>query len=220
MSYNKNFSLKEFEKDLKNGARNRSTREAARVLLDATPMSKKMSDSRLLFSEHLDPSRDPTLEEYLMEKRKKKGMNTYASEFVPSEFKFKKSARSLRKSKRISRKSLRKSRRVSRRKLKKSKRSSKKSLRKSKRSSRKSSRKSKRSSRKSLRKSKSRSRKSSRKSKSRSRNMCNNLLKKKIGINTKEYEEGRFSSRQQAIAVSYNQVKNKRPSCGKYFKRK
>ena len=49
---------------------------------------------------------------------------------------------------------------------------------------------------------------------------CKNLLKEKVGKNLKEYEDGRYVSRKQAIAVSYNQVKNMKPSCGKYFKRK
>ena len=206
MSYNKNFSLKEFEKDLKNGARNRSTREAARVLLDATPMSKKMSDSRLLFSEHWYPSRDPTLEEYLMEKRKKQltekikkqTLNPYASEFVPSGFKLKK--KSARKSRKVSRK-MNKSLRISMRKSKRVSKKMNKSLRKSIRKSRRTSRKSKR-------------------KMGKKEMTCKNLLKQKVGINIEEYKDGRYSSRNQAIAVAYNQVKKMKPLCEKYLKKK
>jgi hypothetical protein len=206
--YDKNFRLIEFEKDLKKGARDRSTREAARVLLDATAMSKKMNDSRLLFSEHWDPSHDPTLEEYLEEKRrkqlkekiKKQTLNPHASEFVPSGFKLKK-------------KSARKSRRTSR-KMNKSLR--RKSLRKSRKTSRRGSRKMNKSlRRKSLRKSRKSKRKMGKKEMT-----CKNLLKEKVGINIGEYKDGRYSSRSQAIAVAYNQVKNMKPLCGKYFKKK
>jgi hypothetical protein len=48
---------------------------------------------------------------------------------------------------------------------------------------------------------------------------CQTKLKNKIRINMAEYKKGRFSSRQQALAVSYAQVKKKSPSCKKYFKR-
>ncbi len=48
---------------------------------------------------------------------------------------------------------------------------------------------------------------------------CQNKLKNKIRINMAEYKKGRFSSRQQALAVSYAQVKKKSPSCKRYFKR-
>jgi hypothetical protein len=47
---------------------------------------------------------------------------------------------------------------------------------------------------------------------------CNEMLKNKIATNMKEYKEGRFSSRQQAIAVSYSQVKKASPYCKRYFK--
>jgi len=216
--YDKNFRLIEFEKDLKKGARDRSTREAARVLLDATAMSKKMNDSRLLFSEHWDPSRDPTLEEYLEEKRrkqltekiKKQTLNPYASEFVPSGFKLKK-------------KSARKSKRVSRKTSRKMNKSLRKSMRKSISKSRKMNKKSKRVSRKMNKKSISKSRRTSRKSKrkmGKKEMTCKNLLKQKVGINIEEYKDGRYSSRNQAIAVAYNQVKKMKPLCEKYLKKK
>jgi hypothetical protein len=233
--YDKNFRLIEFEKDLKKGARDRSTREAARVLLDATAMSKKMNDSRLLFSEHWDPSHDPTLEEYLEEKRrkqltekiKKQTLNPYASEFVPSGFKLKK--KSALKSKRVSRKvsrkmnkslrkSMRKSRKTSRRGSTKINKSLRKSMRKSRKTSRRGSTKINKSLRKSMRKSRKTSRKSKRKM-GKKEMTCTNLLKKKIGINMDEFKDGRYKSREQAIAVAYNQVKSMNPLCGKYFKR-
>ena len=46
---------------------------------------------------------------------------------------------------------------------------------------------------------------------------CQTKLKNKIRINMAEYKKGRFSSRKQALAVSYAQVKKKSPSCKKYF---
>ncbi len=48
---------------------------------------------------------------------------------------------------------------------------------------------------------------------------CQTKLKNKIRINMSEYKKGRFSSRQQALAVSYAQLKKKSPSCKRYFKR-
>jgi hypothetical protein len=48
---------------------------------------------------------------------------------------------------------------------------------------------------------------------------CQTKLKNKIRINMTEYKKGRFSSRQQALAVSYAQVKKKSPGCKRYFKR-
>ena len=103
---------------------------------------------------------------------------------------------------RVSQKPYRKSRRVSR----KSRRVSRKSRRVS-RKSRRVSRKSRRVSRK-------------RKSVGKRERSCKDLLKEKVGINMGEYEDGRFVSRKQAIAVSYSQVKKINPSCGKYFTRK
>jgi len=49
---------------------------------------------------------------------------------------------------------------------------------------------------------------------------CNKLLREKISINLDEFKEGLYKSRQQAIAVSYSQVKKKHPSCGRYFSKK
>lgn len=54
---------------------------------------------------------------------------------------------------------------------------------------------------------------------SRGKRSCQTKLKNKIKINMAEYKKGRFSSRKQALAVSYAQVKKKSPSCKKYFKR-
>ena len=42
---------------------------------------------------------------------------------------------------------------------------------------------------------------------------CRERLQKKIRINMSEYKAGRYSSRAQAVAVSYAQVKKKYPSC-------
>ena len=60
---------------------------------------------------------------------------------------------------------------------------------------------------------------SRKKSSSRGKRSCQTKLKNKIRINMSEYKKGKFSSRQQALAVSYAQVKKKSPSCKKYFKR-
>jgi len=53
----------------------------------------------------------------------------------------------------------------------------------------------------------------------RSTKRCKKYLSKKIAINMNEYKEGRFKSPQQAIAVSYSQVKKKYPSCKKSVRR-
>ncbi len=58
---------------------------------------------------------------------------------------------------------------------------------------------------------------SRKKSSSRAKRSCQTKLKNKIRINMAEYKKGRFSSRKQALAVSYAQVKKKSPSCKKYF---
>ncbi len=49
---------------------------------------------------------------------------------------------------------------------------------------------------------------------------CNSYLQGKIKKNMGEYKNGRYASRQQAIAVSYSQVKKKYPACSRYFSRK
>ena len=72
-------------------------------------------------------------------------------------------------------------------------------------------------SRRSLRKSP--SRKGSHKGSVRTKAGCTQLLKNKISTNMKEYKEGRYASRQQALAVSYSQVKKSSPHCKRYFKR-
>ena len=54
---------------------------------------------------------------------------------------------------------------------------------------------------------------------SRGKLSCQSKLKNKIRINMSEYKKGRFSSRKQALAVSYAQVNKKSPGCKRYFKR-
>jgi hypothetical protein len=49
------------------------------------------------------------------------------------------------------------------------------------------------------------------------KNRCQSLLKKKISINMKEYNEGKFVSRPQAVAVSYSQVRKSFPGCKGFF---
>jgi UDP-2,3-diacylglucosamine pyrophosphatase LpxH len=49
---------------------------------------------------------------------------------------------------------------------------------------------------------------------------CREELKKKIRINMGEYRSGRYSSRQQALAVSFSQVGRKFPSCKKYLQKR
>jgi len=48
---------------------------------------------------------------------------------------------------------------------------------------------------------------------------CQKALSRKIAINMKEYKAGKYSSRSQAIAVAYSQVRKKKPSCSRFFKR-
>ena len=49
---------------------------------------------------------------------------------------------------------------------------------------------------------------------------CREHLQKKIKINMAEYKSGRYSSRAQAVAVSYAQVKKKYPYCKRSLSRK
>jgi len=49
------------------------------------------------------------------------------------------------------------------------------------------------------------------------KNRCQGLLKKKISINMKEYNSGKFVSRPQAVAVSYSQVRKSFPGCNKFI---
>jgi len=65
--------------------------------------------------------------------------------------------------------------------------------------------------------SKSRSKRS--RSKSKNRRSCQDYLRKKVRKNIDEYKGGRYTSRQQAIAVSYAQTKKKHPSCSRFFRR-
>jgi hypothetical protein len=49
---------------------------------------------------------------------------------------------------------------------------------------------------------------------------CMNFFHYKIGKNMKEYELGRWTSRQQAIAVSYSETTQIYPKCNKYLSKK
>lgn len=49
------------------------------------------------------------------------------------------------------------------------------------------------------------------------KNRCQSLLKKKISINMKEYNKGKFVSRPQAVAVSYSQVRKSFPGCKRFL---
>lgn len=42
---------------------------------------------------------------------------------------------------------------------------------------------------------------------------CKEALQEKIRINMREYNEGRYVNRKQAIAVAYSQIKKKYPQC-------
>jgi hypothetical protein len=53
----------------------------------------------------------------------------------------------------------------------------------------------------------------------RTKSKCKELLQKKVKKNMQEYKKGRYVSRQQALAVSYSQVKKASPYCNRYFKR-
>jgi len=64
-------------------------------------------------------------------------------------------------------------------------------------------------------KSKKISKKTKKTSNKRYKTMCKNYLKKKISKNMKEYKKGRFSSRKQALAVSYSQLRKKYKKCPK-----
>ena len=50
-----------------------------------------------------------------------------------------------------------------------------------------------------------------------SEQVCKNKLKRKINFNMKKYEKGEWSSRSQAIAVSYSQIKKSHPMCKAFF---
>jgi hypothetical protein len=55
---------------------------------------------------------------------------------------------------------------------------------------------------------------------SHTKSACQTKLKNKIRINMGEYKKGKFSSRKQALAVSYSQVKKKSPGCKRFFSRR
>lgn len=59
--------------------------------------------------------------------------------------------------------------------------------------------------------------KKSRSSKPQTKKKCKELLNAKISKNMKEYKRGRYASRQQAIAVSYSQVRKSHPWCNRYL---
>jgi hypothetical protein len=54
-----------------------------------------------------------------------------------------------------------------------------------------------------------------RRTKGKAKSKCRQRLNDKIKINMKEYKEGLFKSRKQAIAVSYSQTRKKYPRCKK-----
>ena len=56
--------------------------------------------------------------------------------------------------------------------------------------------------------------------KRKSQGKCRKILGRKMGINMKEYESGRYISRAQAAAVSYSQVNKEHPYCRRVLKRK
>jgi D-Tyr-tRNAtyr deacylase len=69
------------------------------------------------------------------------------------------------------------------------------------------------------------SRKGSRKSrkgsrKSRKGGKCREYLSAKIKKNMAEYKKGKYSSRMQAVAVSYSQVKKAHPNCTRALSKK
>ena len=100
------------------------------------------------------------------------------------------------------------------------------SNRKSRRSSNRKSRR--RSNRKSRRRSNRRSMRSSNRRSMRSSHLkrymkyvkCKSALQDKIRVNMREYKNGRYSSRAQAIAVSYSQISRKYPLCKRSLKRR
>jgi hypothetical protein len=55
--------------------------------------------------------------------------------------------------------------------------------------------------------------------KSKKRKSCKARVSDKIRINMKEYKQGVYKSRAQAIAVSYSQILKKYPHCKKSLKR-
>jgi hypothetical protein len=63
-------------------------------------------------------------------------------------------------------------------------------------------------------------RRSKRSRKSKRSSDCKKKLQKKIRINMTEYKSGRYSSRAQALAVSYAQVKKKYPKCKRSLSKK
>jgi hypothetical protein len=74
--------------------------------------------------------------------------------------------------------------------------------------------------RRSRRKSRSRSRRKSRRRSRSSRKStymtltrCKSALTEKIKINMREYNDGKYANRKQAIAVAYYQIKKKYPQC-------
>jgi hypothetical protein len=228
----KQFSLRHFEHDLTRGGRHKSTKEAARVLI-----GDKDNDQSRFFQKGLNPHAKE-FTSFKLKSKKSRRVSRKASRKSRRV-----SRKAPRKSRKVSRKASRKSRRVSRKAPRKSRKVSRKASRKSRRVSRKAPRKSRRVSRKVLRKSSIKSRRVSRKASRKSRRVsrrsrrsnssqsakrksmgkrersCKDLLKEKVGINIGEYKEGRYKSRQQAIAVAYNQLKKMKPSCDKYLKK-
>lgn len=52
-----------------------------------------------------------------------------------------------------------------------------------------------------------------------SKKVCRSLVSHKVSANLKELAQGRYTSRAQAVAVSYSQVQKKYPKCKRYLKK-
>jgi hypothetical protein len=50
-----------------------------------------------------------------------------------------------------------------------------------------------------------------------SKKKCRSHLSDKIGYNMKEFEDGKWKNRKQALAISYSQVNTDYPYCKRYF---
>lgn len=59
---------------------------------------------------------------------------------------------------------------------------------------------------------------SNRKSSPRTDSQCKDFLREKIRKNMREFNAGKYSSRKQAIAVSYSQAKKASPKCERLFR--
>lgn len=48
---------------------------------------------------------------------------------------------------------------------------------------------------------------------------CKMYLEQKIALNLTEYKKGNYTSRQQAIAVAYKQIKRDHPQCKRFLEK-